>query len=156
PRSLRDASRTSGARAQRLAISAVSPVSGRRAKGSTCDVEVVPLVPRSTEGLRDVLDPRDHELVAEAVSRLRHVLTGRRVWPVTSTRTGGGVAEMLSSVLPYAIDAGVDACWVVIAGDGAFFEITKRIHHRLHDRPGDGGPLGGAERDVYDTTLHES
>ena len=42
--------------------------------------------------------------------------------------------------------SGIDARWVVIEGDPAFFAITKRIHNQLYGSPGDGGPLGAAER----------
>src|SRR5207248_7629399 len=47
--------------------------------------------------------------------------------------------------------------WVVIdATDDQFFEITKRLHNRLHETAGDGGPLGDFERGVYERSLdHE-
>jgi trehalose synthase len=47
----------------------------------------------------------------------------------------------------------VDARWVVIEGDPEFFQVTKRIHNHLHGFPGDGGPLGEAERAVYEAAL---
>jgi trehalose synthase len=79
---------------------------------------------------------------------------GRRVvWNVNSTAAGGGVAEMLISLLAYAHGAGVDARWEVVSGNDAFFRVTKRIHNNLHSAPGDGGPLGDAERDVYESAL---
>ncbi len=75
------------------------------------------------------------------------------MWNVNSTARGGGVAEMLVSLLAYARGATVDARWLVISGDERFFAITKRIHNRLHGFPGDGGPLGEAEREHYERTL---
>ncbi|MBV8194755.1 MAG: glycosyltransferase [Candidatus Dormibacteraeota bacterium] len=78
---------------------------------------------------------------------------GRVIWNVNSTATGGGVAEMLQSLVPYARGAGVDARWLVIQGEEEFFRITKRIHNRLHGAEGDGGPLGDAERDRYGEVL---
>ncbi len=72
---------------------------------------------------------------------------------VNSTASGGGVAEMLRTLLAYARGAGVDAQWVVIQGDPHFFEITKRIHNNLHGAPGDGGPLGENERRHYEEIL---
>jgi trehalose synthase len=81
------------------------------------------------------------------------VLGGRAVWHLNSTAHGGGVAELLQSLLAYARGAGVDARWSVINGDADFFAITKRIHNRLHGWPGDGGELGDAERAHYEETL---
>ena len=74
-----------------------------------------------------------HDRVAEAA---RSILDGRRVVNVNSTATGGGVAELLQTLLAYARGAGVDARWVVVDGDAAFFDITKRIHNHLY---GTGG-----------------
>ena len=75
---------------------------------------------------------------------------------MNSTAKGGGVVEMLRPLLGYCRGAGVDARWAVIAGQPEFFAITKRIHNRLHGFAGDGGPLGDAERDVYEQTLAAS
>jgi trehalose synthase len=72
---------------------------------------------------------------------------------VNSTARGGGVAEMLASLLSYVRGAGLDARWLVISGDPDFFRITKRIHNRLHGEAGDGGPLGDAERAHYQAIL---
>jgi trehalose synthase len=77
-------------------------------------------------------------------------LAGRTVINVNSTAAGGGVAEMLQTLLAYARGAGVDARWVVIEGDPAFFAITKRIHNGLYGSPGDGGELGEEERRHYE------
>jgi trehalose synthase len=88
---------------------------------------------------------------AQRLARLE--LAGRRIWNVNSTARGGGVAEMLVTLLAYARGAGVDARWVVVTGDAAFFRVTKRLHNRLHGIPGDGGPLGAEERTIYDAAL---
>jgi len=87
------------------------------------------------------------ERAAEAV---RAALGGRVVWNVNSTAAGGGVAEMLQTLLAYVRGAGIDARWLVISGDSEFFAITKRIHNGLYGSPGDGGPLGPAERRHYE------
>jgi trehalose synthase len=83
----------------------------------------------------------------------RETLAGNSVLNVNSTAAGGGVAEMLQTLLAYARGAGVDARWLVIEGDPAFFAITKRIHNGLYGSPGDGGDLGPAERGHYDDVL---
>jgi trehalose synthase len=72
---------------------------------------------------------------------------------MSSTARGGGVSELLSTVLGYLVGAGLRTRWLVIDGDEAFFEVTKRIHHRLHGFEGDGGALGEAERLVYEKAL---
>ena len=108
------------------------------------------------ERLIDLLDEPEAERVRETAARVAAILTGRRIWNVNSTARGGGVAEMLQTLLAYARGAGVDARWLVIEGDPEFFTVTKRIHNRLHGTGGDGGPLGDAERAAYERTLDEN
>ena len=76
-------------------------------------------------------------------------MDGRTLWTVNSTARGGGVAEMLHSLIGYVRGAGLDARWVVIGGDAEFFRITKRLHNRLHGAD-DPGRLGEHERAVYE------
>ncbi len=83
----------------------------------------------------------------------RRLFQGRSIWHINSTARGGGVAELLQSLLAYVRGIGLDARWGVIHGDPAFFEVTKRIHNLLHGSPGDGGGLGEAERETYERTL---
>jgi trehalose synthase len=94
-----------------------------------------------------------YEAAAEAAQA---TLAGRTVFNVNSTATGGGVAEMLQTLLAYVRGAGVDARWLVIEGDPDFFAITKRIHNGLYGSPGDGGDLGEAERRHYESVLHRN
>lgn len=103
-----------------------------------------------------VMPPERFEIVARAVEQAKTVFDGRVLWNVNSTARGGGVAELLVSLLAYARGAGVDARWEVIPGDDAFFGLTKRIHNHLHSDPGDGGPLGDEERAIYEATLAPS
>jgi trehalose synthase len=92
----------------------------------------------------------------EAAERTRGLMGGRSVLNVNSTATGGGVAEMLQTLLSYARGAGVDARWLVIEGDPEFFAITKRIHNGFYGSPGDGGPLGDEQRQHYERTLRRN
>lgn len=87
------------------------------------------------------------ESAAVATSAL---LDGRVIWNVNSTASGGGVAELLRALIGYSRGAGVDARWMVIEGDPQFFDITKRIHNRLHGTEGDEGSLGAEERSRYE------
>ncbi|MCC6339414.1 MAG: glycosyltransferase [Acidimicrobiia bacterium] len=103
--------------------------------------------------LMELIGPvRAQEFETAAVAA-RRLLDGRRVVNVNSTATGGGVAELLQTLLAYARGGGVDARWHVIDGTPAFFDITKRIHNHLYGVPGDGGPLGPAEHAAYEEAL---
>ncbi len=96
-------------------------------------------------------DARTARLRAGA-DRAARLLDGRTVWNVNSTATGGGVAELLQTQVPLARALGLDARWLVIDGDPAFFAITKRLCTRVYGAAGDGGPLGPAELDHYRRT----
>ena len=105
------------------------------------------------ERFSSVLSPDRYRVVQEGVERAQQMLEGRVVWNVNSTARGGGVAEMLISLLAYGRGVGVDTRWIVIAGNDPFFALTKRIHNNLHSAPGDGGELGDAERAIYEQAL---
>jgi trehalose synthase len=87
---------------------------------------------------------------------LAQQLAGTAVVSVNSTASGGGVAEMLSVLLPYARGVGIDARWLVIEGDERFFAITKRLHNHVYGTPGDGGPLAAEEHDHYRSVMREN
>jgi trehalose synthase len=103
-----------------------------------------------------VLPPGRFEEFQRAAEEGRELLEGRVVWNVNSTAKGGGVVELLRSLVAYARGAGVDVRWVVIEGPPEFFVITKRIHNRLHGTPADGGPLGDEERLIYAQVLEDN
>jgi trehalose synthase len=117
-------------------------------------LEEVPVAAISPERFRPLLNDRYAEVEA-AITRASEVLSGRAVWHINSTARGGGVAEMLHSLLAYGRGAGVDLRWLTIPGSPEFFRITKRIHNNLHESPGDGGPLGRDERRIYESALME-
>jgi trehalose synthase len=109
----------------------------------------VPVGTLRPERFADVLDPGPYARFLDAVERGRTLLDDRIVWNVNSTARGGGVAEMLQSLLAYARGAGIDARWSVIEGSPAYFTVTKRLHNHLHGFPGDGGPLGADEARTF-------
>jgi trehalose synthase len=110
----------------------------------------VPVGALNLERFGSVLPPADYVRLQRIVQRGREAFEGRVLWNVNSTAQGGGVAEMLVSLLAYARGAGIDARWVVIAGNEDFFVLTKRIHNFLHGSSGDGGDLDDDARRVFD------
>lgn len=54
---------------------------------------------------------------------------------VNSTAQGGGVAELLSSIVPLMNDVGVDCGWRVLVGSEDFFGVTKKLHNGLQGEP---------------------
>jgi trehalose synthase len=111
------------------------------------EVAVTPLHP---ERFADVLAGDGFARFEQSITTAHALLGTRQVWNVNSTAFGGGVAEMLRSLMGYVRGAGIDGRWVVAEGDPEFFRITKRLHNRLHGFTGDGGPLGDAERAAYE------
>jgi trehalose synthase len=106
--------------------------------------------------LAPLIGPERMERYRETAAGARMLLDGRAVLNVNSTAAGGGVAEMLQTLLSYARGAGVDTRWLVIQGDPEFFEITKRIHNGIYGSAGDGGELGAAEHAHYEEVLRRN
>jgi len=69
--------------------------------------------------------------VLEEVRVLAEPLRGARVVHVNATAFGGGVAEILSTLVPLMRDVGLDAEWQVIEGSDEFFNVTKACHNGL-------------------------
>ena len=116
-------------------------------------LSAVAIAPETLDRFSLVLDEAEYDFFLTTAQVAKGVLAGRTLWNVTSTAKGGGVAEMLNSLLPLARGADVDARWLVIEAEEAFFRLTKRVHHRLHGALGDGGPLGLDERREYEGLL---
>jgi trehalose synthase len=113
----------------------------------------VQIPPKPLERFRPLLGAEGYAQIEAAAERARRELTGRAIWHVSSTMRGGGVAEILHSLLPYVRGAGIDTRWVVLREAEDFFAITKRLHNHLHGDPGDGGELGDEQRRIYERTL---
>ena len=97
----------------------------------------------------EVLPPERVALLEAAADRAHVELAGRTVWNVSSTERGGGVAEMLQTLVAYGLGAGVETRWVVVTGDERFFTVTKRLHNLIHGSAGDGGGLEQADLHHY-------
>ncbi|MBW1713595.1 MAG: glycosyl transferase family 1, partial [Deltaproteobacteria bacterium] len=103
---------------------------------------------------RDILDyePFIGSQGVEALRRLAEPVAGRSWSNVNSTAVGGGVAEMLKSVIPVARSLGVQAKWHVIKGSDEFFKVTKKFHNLLQgmDFPISLEEIFGAYLDTID------
>ena len=80
----------------------------------------------------------------------------RTVWNINTTAVGGGVAEMLQSMLAFTRGLDIDTRWLVMTGSAEFFQFTKRLHHALHGEAGDGSPIGPEQRELYEATMREN
>lgn len=105
---------------------------------------------RSVKPYVELLGPEPVAAIERLAESVRGVLGSRAVWNISSTASGGGVAEMLRPLLRYARGLGVQVRWAVIEGPPEFFRITKRVHNALHDSAGDGSPLGPEQAALYD------
>ena len=125
----------------------------RHDRGLSGIMEEVNVRPVDLERLAAILPADRAQRLAATADRARSAFGDRVVWHVNATAHGGGVAEMLQTLLAYAKGAGIENRWLVLDGDPGFFAITKRLHNVLHGVPGDGGPLGPAERAHYEDVL---
>jgi trehalose synthase len=75
-----------------------------------------------------------HIVGKETIERIRELaepLKGKRVLHVSATAFGGGVSEILYTIVPLMRDIGLDAHWHVIFGKEEFFNATKLLHNSL-------------------------
>ena len=95
------------------------------------------------EDYRPWLDPK----LADELAATAKGLSGLRVVHLNSTATGGGVAEILQSMVPLGNALGMETERIVIKPDAAeFFDVTKKIHNMLQ---GSEGELSPEELEIY-------
>ncbi|HZM76760.1 MAG TPA: glycosyltransferase [Candidatus Limnocylindrales bacterium] len=111
---------------------------------------------QSPARLASLLPTESYEAFAEVLARAGELLQGRTLWNVNATLTGGGVAELLGSTLPYLCQAGTHCRWVMLDSNPEFLDVTKRLHNLLHGFPGDSGKLGAQEKRLYDKVTEEN
>lgn len=100
----------------------------------------------------------DYEGIVEhgdlrAIERMAGRLEGRRMLHVNSTAAGGGVAEILTRMVPLFKGLGLDVRWEVMQADRPFFEVTKNIHNSLQGR---GEPLTKEMWETYERVNREN
>jgi trehalose synthase len=91
-------------------------------------------VPLGQKSLADYTHLVGRDLV-ERVRELAEPLKGKRVLHVSATAFGGGVSEILYTIVPLMRDVGLDAHWNVIFGKEEFFNATKLLHNSLQGDP---------------------
>ncbi|HEX21326.1 MAG TPA: glycosyl transferase family 1, partial [Actinobacteria bacterium] len=85
----------------------------------------------------------------EVLDKLRQTakdLKGLRILHLNATPFGGGVAELLRSIVPLLNDLGLVAEWKTITGNQDFFQVTKTIHNALQ---GGKESLNKEAQDLY-------
>ncbi|MGD8329315.1 MAG: glycosyltransferase [Acidobacteriota bacterium] len=106
----------------------------------------------ATDTLQASLDTYAEIAGEAAVMELRQLaaeLAGATVVHVNSTASGGGVAEILTKLVPLTRELGIDAHWEVIRGEEDFFRCTKKMHNTLQ---GDGVEINDDEWEVWRRT----
>ncbi len=83
------------------------------------------------------LDDYEGIVGVEVIDELRVLadrVRGRHLQNINSTAVGGGVAEILTRMVPLLRELGVTATWDVMKGGEAFFDVTKALHNALHGK----------------------
>src|SRR5436189_4951308 len=75
--------------------------------------------------------------LVEEIRELAGPLEGKRILHLSATAFGGGVSEILYTLVPLMRDVGLDAEWQVIYGREEFFNATKLMHNALQGHPQD-------------------
>lgn len=87
-----------------------------------------------TKSLADYTHVAGKPLIEE-IRELAEPLKGLRVLHVSATAFGGGVSEILYTLVPLMNDVGVEAEWQVMLGREEFYNATKRLHNALQGHP---------------------
>lgn len=107
---------------------------------------------RSVTPLGLVLPEQQSARMEAAVAKASAAMAGRTFWNVSSTASGGGVAEMLHNLVGYLASGGIEARWLVLDAEPEFFAVTKRLHNAIHG----AGVIEEADHDVYGRTLENN
>jgi len=86
------------------------------------------------KSLADYTHVAGRPLIAE-IRELADPLQGLKVLHLSATAFGGGVAEILFTLVPLMSDVGIEAEWQVMLGREEFYNVTKRLHNALQGNP---------------------
>lgn len=104
----------------------------------------VPTIPHRLDTYRPLVGDE----VLEEIRTLAQPLHARRVVHVNATSFGGGVAELLASLVPLMADVGLEAEWRLMHASDEFFGVTKALHNGLQGMPVEWTP------DMFDLWRH--
>lgn len=97
---------------------------------------------RQLKDYRKFLSPSEYKRIVN----LSRTFKGKRIIHVNATPDGGGVAEILTSLVPLQRSLGIDARWYYIKAPNRFYGITKKIHDSLQ---GSTDTLTKREKEYY-------
>ncbi len=86
---------------------------------------------RNLDNYREIVGD---EVISGLYGKAR-TLYGKHFLQINSTYYGGGVAEILDSLVPLMNSVGIDADWRIIRGSPDLFTITKKFHNALQGDP---------------------
>jgi trehalose synthase len=115
-------------------------------KGDT-DLSIQELV--KLEDYGQFVGPRTIERIRKKAKLLQHL----HVVNVNSAYSGGGVAQLLTSLTLLMNSSGIETGWRIIHGSPDFFSITKKMHNALQ-----GGQINLSDRKmrIYESVIYEN
>ena len=87
--------------------------------------------------------------IVDSIREKAKLLREFHIANVNSTYVGGGVAEILNSIIPLFNEIGIKMGWRVLHGSDDFFSVTKKIHNALQ---GAYASLTNEEKLLYEKT----
>jgi trehalose synthase len=69
--------------------------------------------------------------LVEEIRELAEALQGLKVLHISATAFGGGVSEILYTLVPLMRDVGIEADWQIMIGREEFYNVTKLMHNSL-------------------------
>jgi trehalose synthase len=105
-------------------------------------LELVGVKRKSLEEYRNIVGDGP----VEEARTLARELGGLRLLHLNSTATGGGVAELLNSLVPLEADCGLDVQWRLLCPSDELFKVTKGFHNALQ---GQEWPLDAQGKEIY-------
>ena len=101
------------------------------------------------EDYEQLVGPRTIERIKKKAESLKHL----HVLHINSTYSGGGVAELLTSLTLLMNTSGIKTGWRIIQGAPDFFSVTKKMHNALQ-----GGRINLSLRKkrIYEEVIHEN
>jgi trehalose synthase len=85
--------------------------------------------------------------LVEDIREVAEDLRGLKVLHLSATAFGGGVSEILYTLVPLMNDVGIEAEWQVMLGREEFYNVTKRLHNALQGNP---DSLSGGEWKIFE------